>query len=221
MEPIERLQVWYKNQCDGDWEHSYGIKIETLDNPGWSLTIDLLSTSLEDVVDFAEQQQISEFDWYHIKIDDVKYIAYGDPSKLNFLISYFLDQIVAKCTHSDFEYEILVPLFGAPTDVWTKGYAIMKNEFEFELIRISPPDSNTMLSKTLDSVETWIQDFDKFELKNKIGDIVETELVETFQGNHLGVKKTTSRKRYKNLSWKLKKLVLAHLSSNSCPFPFI
>ena len=22
------LQEWYKNQCDGDWEHEYGIKIE-------------------------------------------------------------------------------------------------------------------------------------------------------------------------------------------------
>lgn len=33
---FEWLQKWYKSQCDGDWEHEYGIKIETVDNPGWS-----------------------------------------------------------------------------------------------------------------------------------------------------------------------------------------
>jgi len=32
---MERIQDWYRRQCDGDWEHSYGVKIETLDNPGW------------------------------------------------------------------------------------------------------------------------------------------------------------------------------------------
>jgi hypothetical protein len=31
------LEQWYYDQCDGDWEHAYGIRIGTLDNPGWSL----------------------------------------------------------------------------------------------------------------------------------------------------------------------------------------
>lgn len=40
------LTAWYLAQCDNDWEHSYGVKIDTLDNPGWSITIDLTDTSL-------------------------------------------------------------------------------------------------------------------------------------------------------------------------------
>lgn len=40
------LSQWYLSQCDDDWEHSYGVKIDTLDNPGWSLKIDLTDTSL-------------------------------------------------------------------------------------------------------------------------------------------------------------------------------
>jgi hypothetical protein len=28
------LQDWHAGQCDGDWEHSYGVDIGTLDNPG-------------------------------------------------------------------------------------------------------------------------------------------------------------------------------------------
>lgn len=42
------LSEWYLSQCDDDWEHSYGVKIDTLDNPGWSLKIDLTDTSLAD-----------------------------------------------------------------------------------------------------------------------------------------------------------------------------
>jgi hypothetical protein len=41
------LQKWYKSQCDGDWEHEYGISIETTDNPGWYITINLTGTDCE------------------------------------------------------------------------------------------------------------------------------------------------------------------------------
>lgn len=37
---------WYVRECDDDWEHSYGVKIDTLDNPGWTIAIDLRETSL-------------------------------------------------------------------------------------------------------------------------------------------------------------------------------
>lgn len=42
------LQAWYADQCNEDWEHEWGVKIETLDNPGWSVSIDLEETDLED-----------------------------------------------------------------------------------------------------------------------------------------------------------------------------
>jgi hypothetical protein len=45
---LAELQRWYLDQCDGDWEHAYGITIDTLDNPGWSLRIDLTETPLSD-----------------------------------------------------------------------------------------------------------------------------------------------------------------------------
>ncbi|RYY43074.1 MAG: hypothetical protein EOP59_08675 [Sphingomonadales bacterium] len=41
------LTRWYLAECNSDWEHSYGVKIDTLDNPGWTLKIDLRETSLE------------------------------------------------------------------------------------------------------------------------------------------------------------------------------
>jgi hypothetical protein len=42
------LRAWYLAQCDDEWEHAYGINIETLDNPGWSIRIDLVDTPLGD-----------------------------------------------------------------------------------------------------------------------------------------------------------------------------
>ncbi len=44
---ISRLHSWYANQCDGDWEHEFGVRIDTLDNPGWIVSIDVKGTSVE------------------------------------------------------------------------------------------------------------------------------------------------------------------------------
>ena len=41
------LMRWYLAECNSDWEHSYGVKIDTLDNPGWTLKIDLRETNLQ------------------------------------------------------------------------------------------------------------------------------------------------------------------------------
>ena len=52
MSALSRLEAWYMRQCNDDWEHQYGVKIDTLDNPGWSVTVDLIDTNL-DGVDFV------------------------------------------------------------------------------------------------------------------------------------------------------------------------
>ena len=39
-------EEWYNGNCDGDWQHEYGIKIETVDNPG-SIKIALSYTPIE------------------------------------------------------------------------------------------------------------------------------------------------------------------------------
>ena len=31
-------QQWYQSKCDGTWEHMYGVEIDTLDNPGWTVS---------------------------------------------------------------------------------------------------------------------------------------------------------------------------------------
>lgn len=41
------LQRWYVAQCDGEWEHRWGVEVGTLDNPGWTVRIDVRGTALE------------------------------------------------------------------------------------------------------------------------------------------------------------------------------
>lgn len=45
MSAITRLQKWFAAQCNGDWEHLNGIKIETTDNPGWWVQVDISGTT--------------------------------------------------------------------------------------------------------------------------------------------------------------------------------
>jgi hypothetical protein len=65
MTPLERLQAWYVNQCNGDWEHGAGITISSIDNPGWSIRIDLRDTCLETQPFKRVQHERSAFDWLH------------------------------------------------------------------------------------------------------------------------------------------------------------
>lgn len=43
---LSKLMRWYEANCDKQWEHSCGVKIETLDNPGWLVVINLEGTRI-------------------------------------------------------------------------------------------------------------------------------------------------------------------------------
>lgn len=86
---IQWLQEWYKNNCDGDWEHQHGVDIKTLDNPGWNIAIDLRETDLSELEITYELVKKSEDDWYGVSIEKSRYESLGDPSKLELLLEIF------------------------------------------------------------------------------------------------------------------------------------
>lgn len=96
MEILQWLQQWYKQQCDGDWEHSCGIKIESLDNPGWQIKINLEDTALEGYNIEYNLFEKSENDWYGFKIENNIFHAAGDPNKLKFLLEKFKELVLSK-----------------------------------------------------------------------------------------------------------------------------
>ena len=93
---IIELQEWYVSQCDGDWEHTYGIVIETLDNPGWAVEIDLSRTELEakSYEEWKEQEENSA-KWIHCRVERKQdgrliFSGTGDSTKLSEIIRAFL-----------------------------------------------------------------------------------------------------------------------------------
>ena len=90
---LARLQEWYRSQCDGDWEHSYGVKIETLDNPGWLVTIDLKDTVWEQITAPRTILERSEKDWLQSEIVGSKFIGCGGVGNLEEVLERFLDAV--------------------------------------------------------------------------------------------------------------------------------
>ncbi len=93
---LEWLGDWYRANCNGDWEHNYGITIETVDNPGWSITIDVSETIFEVKPTPWVFVENSDNDWYGYKVLDGKFEASGDPSKIEFLFNLFRNIIEGK-----------------------------------------------------------------------------------------------------------------------------
>jgi len=92
MDQLSRLSDWYGAQCDGDWEHTYGIKLETLDNPGWLLYIDLVGTELQDKPFTRVHRGDSEedADWLDCKVASGKFEAAGGVQNLPDMLDAFL-----------------------------------------------------------------------------------------------------------------------------------
>ena len=75
---VSALERWYASQCDGSWEQSYGIRIDTLDNPGWRIQIDLRDTRKQDSALGTRRLDRTENDWIQYWTEKQKFnIACG------------------------------------------------------------------------------------------------------------------------------------------------
>jgi elongation factor P hydroxylase len=66
---ITWLQNWFQSNCNSDWEHGSAITIQSLDNPGWSICIDLESTDMENENFESIAIERTEDDWIHCKVE--------------------------------------------------------------------------------------------------------------------------------------------------------
>jgi hypothetical protein len=91
MNALQRLQDWYLAQCNGDWEHAFGVAISTLDNPGWTFEVELTDTRLSNKP-FATLGRDSDDpqEWIHCSIRDGKFVGACGPRKLEEVIEIFL-----------------------------------------------------------------------------------------------------------------------------------
>ena len=92
MDILDGLQDWYLSMCNGDWEHTYGIKIENIDNPGWAVTVELMDTPLYQVkFDAIEIQRAEENDWTLCRVEDGIFKGDCGPRNLKEVLRIFLE----------------------------------------------------------------------------------------------------------------------------------
>lgn len=97
MNALSELQAWYLSQCNGDWEHTYGVSIGTLDNPGWSLVVELTDSDMDGRSFEAVSHGVGadtlddDQDWLACEVKDNKFVAYGGPKKLEEMIMVFIN----------------------------------------------------------------------------------------------------------------------------------
>lgn len=90
---LDGLMHWYHSQCNGTWEHEYGVKIGTLDNPGWEIAIDLDGTPLEYRAFEPVSHSQDDLDWYSCRLEGSTFRAYCGPRCLSQAISVFLNWV--------------------------------------------------------------------------------------------------------------------------------
>jgi hypothetical protein len=96
MDIFADLQEWYISNCNGEWEHHHGISIESCDNPGWWVKIDLTGTELlnkqfESVIRGDVHGNLDpQPPWLHCYIEGGKWNGSGDATTLAEILEIFL-----------------------------------------------------------------------------------------------------------------------------------
>ncbi len=83
------LQKWYFIHCDEGLEHSKRIRLETIDNPGWLLTINLEDTALADQVFQEIKIARTENEWMFCTVRNNKFEGTCGPANLPEVLKLF------------------------------------------------------------------------------------------------------------------------------------
>ncbi len=84
------LEAWYQKQCNGEWEHQSGITIETVDNPGWHVAIDLNGTRYAALPNYEILNESNgDSNWIRCNCVEGVFQGYGDPWKLGQIVQTF------------------------------------------------------------------------------------------------------------------------------------
>jgi hypothetical protein len=88
-ELLKWLSRWLESRSNGVWEHIYGIRIGSLDNPGWWASIDLAETPYSGKPFSPIEIDNGDLDWIFCKVENDKYEANCSPHRLPDAIEAF------------------------------------------------------------------------------------------------------------------------------------
>jgi hypothetical protein len=87
---LSALENWYANQCNGMWEHEYGVRIDTLDNPGWRVHVSLRETKKQDATLAVLKLARSQDDWISYWTEKQEFQFACGPKNLSEAIDIFV-----------------------------------------------------------------------------------------------------------------------------------
>ncbi|MFA7435684.1 MAG: Imm53 family immunity protein [Bacilli bacterium] len=90
------MNKWFKIHCDGDWKHDDGVKLETMDNPGWILRVFIWNTNLENIEFKTIDKEVDELNFINCEIKEDFFIGYCGVDNLEEMLSIFCDLIDGK-----------------------------------------------------------------------------------------------------------------------------
>lgn len=86
---INWLENWLINHFDEFNESEEWIQIDTLDNPGWTVSIDTVGTELCNKPFMEVDKDAGDADWIICRTIDNKFEGFGDPQKLGNILKIF------------------------------------------------------------------------------------------------------------------------------------
>lgn len=143
MDLLQRIQRWYTINCNGDWEHSYGVSITTLDNPGWAVKIDLRETCLQNahLKYFSIERDV--IDWASYSVREGQFEGMGGPNNLSEILTYFLDTFLPSHLDDDCTIELGLPVLGYEGQLWLNAKGKMVSESTLEVTAIEAYNYNS------------------------------------------------------------------------------
>jgi hypothetical protein len=87
---LSYLERWYVSQCNGEWEHSYGVRIDTLDNPGWRVHISLRDTKKHSSSLDKVSIDRTDNDWIQYWVEKQEFHIACGPTNLSEAIEVFV-----------------------------------------------------------------------------------------------------------------------------------
>jgi hypothetical protein len=101
------LQNWFFQNCDDKWEKEQRLLIETLDNPGWLLTLQLKNSIYQNVSLNKNTIDRTEHNWCHCLVRDSIFIDAGGPFNLTEILYYFRNFVENKNLSDFMEDDII------------------------------------------------------------------------------------------------------------------
>jgi ATP-dependent Clp protease ATP-binding subunit ClpA len=90
VSPLIQLQDWYERRCDGEWEQTHSIAIDTLETAGWSVRIGLDGTELAGKTFEEIEIERGEDDWVVCGVEGGQFNATCGPRNLDEALELFL-----------------------------------------------------------------------------------------------------------------------------------